>query len=72
MADGKILKIAGFGLPMAGVIALLTLGALMFPLQKADANPAIAQQTGKGCPACHTKAPALNSAGKKYKKTGKI
>ena len=71
MIDGKILKIASLGLPLVAVIALLTLG-VMLPPQKADASPAIAQQTGKGCPACHTKAPALNSAGKKYKKTGKI
>jgi cytochrome c551/c552 len=48
------------------------LGALMATSQKADATTAIAAQTGKGCPACHTTAPKLNAAGKKYKQTGKI
>jgi hypothetical protein len=72
MNDSRIAKTVGVGLPLAGMAALLILSAVMFSSQKADANAAMAQKTGKGCPVCHTTAPALNDAGKKYKKTGKI
>jgi hypothetical protein len=72
MNDGRISRLAGLGLPLAAVSALLVLGALTATSQKADANAAIAQKTGKGCPTCHTAPPALNGTGKKYKQTGKI
>ncbi len=35
-----------------------------------QANPQFAQQTGKGCSFCHTKPPALNATGKKFKANG--
>ena len=72
MNDGRIAKLAGLGLPLAAVSALLVLGALMATPQKADANPGIASKTGKACTACHTTPPKLNAAGQKYKQTGKI
>jgi hypothetical protein len=57
---------------MVAVIIALTAVALTGASQRADANPAIAQKTGKGCPTCHTAPPALNGTGKKYKQTGKL
>jgi hypothetical protein len=72
MNDSKISKTLSVGLPLAGVAALLIFSAVMFSSQKANANPALAQKTGKSCSACHTTPPALNGAGKNYKNTGKI
>jgi cytochrome c551/c552 len=71
MKDTKISEIAGLGLPLVGVLALLALSTLMLTGQKADANPGIASKTGKACTACHTTPPKLNAAGQKYKQTGK-
>ncbi len=50
--------------------ALLIAGTLAFAPQKAEASAAFTQQTGKGCPTCHTAPPALNAAGKKFKANG--
>ena len=72
MNDSKIVKTVGIGLPLAGMATALIFSAVMFSSQKADANPAMAQKTRKGCPVCHTTPPTLNDAGKKYKNTGKI
>jgi cytochrome c551/c552 len=52
--------------------ALLIAGMLTFAPTAAEANQAMAQKTGKGCPTCHTAPPALNATGKKYKETGKL
>jgi hypothetical protein len=54
---------------LAGTVALLILGALTLAPQ-ARANQAMAKQTGKGCPTCHTAPPALNDTGKKFKANG--
>jgi hypothetical protein len=51
---------------------VLAAGALTFAPRDAQANQAMAQKTGKGCPTCHTAPPALNGTGKKYKETGKL
>jgi hypothetical protein len=55
---------------LAGAVALLILGALTIAPHKAQANPTFAQQTGKGCPTCHTTPPNLNGTGKKFKANG--
>jgi len=55
---------------LAGAVALLILGALTLGPHKAQATPAFAQQTGKGCPTCHTAPPNLNGTGKKFKANG--
>ena len=34
------------------------------------ATPAYTQQTGKGCPTCHTTLPALNETGKSFMENG--
>ncbi len=57
----------------AGVFAtalLVSAALVMTPIRSAQANPAFAQQTGKGCPTCHTAPPALNATGKKFKANG--
>jgi hypothetical protein len=59
---------------VATAAALTLVGAAMLSSQPAHANPAIAQKTKLGCPACHTGAPSassLNARGKKYQSTGK-
>jgi hypothetical protein len=58
-------------LMVAATVALAAV-ALTGTAQRAEANQAIAQKTGKGCPTCHTAPPALNGTGKKYKQTGKL
>ena len=72
MKDADIAKLPRLTLILAGAVALVILGAATLAPQKADANQAIAQKTGKGCPTCHTAPPALNGAGKKFKETGKL
>jgi cytochrome c2 len=63
--------------PLLALMVIVTVGiataVLTGTAQRAEANPATAQKTGKGCPTCHTAAPpALNNTGKKYKATGKL
>jgi hypothetical protein len=72
MNDADLSKTPKLTLVLAGTVALLIAGAAAFAPQTAKANPTIAQKTGKGCPTCHTAAPALNGTGKKYKETGKL
>jgi hypothetical protein len=72
MKDANTAKLPTLTLILAGTVALLILGAATLVPQPADANQAIAQKTGKGCPTCHTAPPALNGTGKKYKETGKL
>jgi hypothetical protein len=72
MKDPHVAKLPRLTLLLAGTVALVILGAAALAPQKADANPAMAQKTGKGCPTCHTAPPALNGTGKKYKETGKL
>jgi len=45
--------------------------ALAIQPRTASASLAIAKSTGKSCSACHTKLPALNDYGKKYKASHK-
>jgi hypothetical protein len=54
---------------VAAVVGLLA-AATTFSPRSADANPAMAQQTGKQCGFCHSKAPQLNAQGKKFKAKG--
>jgi hypothetical protein len=57
---------------MAIVAVAATALVLAATSQRAEANQAMSQKTGKGCPTCHTAPPALNGTGKKYKETGKL
>jgi hypothetical protein len=68
MKPAEISKAVTLTTVLAGTIALVILGALA--PHRAQANPIFAQQTGKGCPACHTAPPALNGTGKKFKANG--
>jgi len=52
------------------VLASLALAGLMATPKLAQATPAFSQQTGKGCPTCHTAPPNLNGTGKKFKANG--
>ena len=58
-------------LAVAAIALIATVMSISLP-QSTQASPAISQQTGKGCPVCHTAPPALNAAGKRYKETGKL
>jgi len=69
MKDSALSKMPRLALILAGMVAFLIVGALMLTPQ-ARANQGFAQQTGKGCPTCHTSPPALNGTGKKFKKNG--
>jgi hypothetical protein len=51
-------------------LAALLANASILLSRPAEANQAFSQQTGKGCPFCHTAPPALNSNGKKFKANG--
>jgi hypothetical protein len=57
---------------MVAVTVAIAAVSLTGTSQRAEANPATAQKTGKACPTCHTAPPALNGTGKKYKETGKL
>jgi hypothetical protein len=59
-------------LTAVAAIAAVAAGVMTFKPSPATASTAIAQKTSKPCGACHTKAPELNGAGKKYKATGKL
>jgi hypothetical protein len=72
MKDAEIAKLPRLALILASTGALLIFGAAMFASKPAEANQAMAQKTGKGCPTCHTAPPALNGTGKRYKSTGKL
>lgn len=60
------------GIVLAPLIAALVIGgALIFAAARpAQATAAFTQQTGKGCPICHTAPPNLNATGKKFKTNG--
>ena len=45
----------------AAAVAVVLAGAIVLAPRPRQANPAIAQKTGKPCATCHTAAPALNS-----------
>jgi hypothetical protein len=51
-------------------VALAAASLLAFAPHEAKASPQFAQQTGKGCGVCHSKPPALNATGKKFKANG--
>jgi hypothetical protein len=52
----------------AGMAAIVVVaGAIALSPRPAMANVGIAQKTGQPCTKCHTKPPALNAYGKKYK-----
>jgi hypothetical protein len=70
MRHAKISKTVTLTTVLAGAVALVILGALALAPNKAQASPTFAQQTGKGCPTCHTAPPALNGTGKKFKANG--
>jgi len=71
MKHAEISKTMTLTTVLAGTVALVILGALALAPHKAQANPTFAQQTGKGCPTCHTaQPPALNGTGKKFKANG--
>jgi len=70
MRNAEASKTVGLTAFLAGAVALLILGALALTPPKAQATPAFAQQTGKGCPTCHTSPPNLNGTGKKFKANG--
>jgi hypothetical protein len=70
MQHAQIAKTLTLTSVLAGTVALLILGALTLAPDKAQANPTFAQQTGKGCPTCHTTPPNLNGTGKKFKANG--
>jgi hypothetical protein len=53
-----------------GVAAFALVSTLAFAPREAKANPGFASQTGKPCGFCHSKPPALNAAGKKFKAKG--
>jgi hypothetical protein len=72
MKDPDIAKLPRLTLLLAGTVGLVILAAATLAPRNADANQAMAQKTGKGCPTCHTAPPALNGTGKKYKETGKL
>jgi hypothetical protein len=53
------------------VAVLLMDGALVFSsTRSAQASPKFTQETGKACNFCHTKPPALNDQGLKFKANG--
>ncbi len=53
-----------------GIVALAVASLLAVAPREATASPQFAQQTGKGCGFCHSKPPALNATGKKFKANG--
>jgi hypothetical protein len=66
MHDEKVITaILAGAVGMAAVIVLA--GAITFAPRPAMANVSIGQKTGQPCTKCHTKPPALNAYGKKYK-----
>jgi len=57
----------------AGMVAVILVAIAMVTgaSRQAMASMAIAKKTGQPCAQCHTKVPALNDYGKKYKSSQK-
>jgi hypothetical protein len=55
-----------------GLTSVLVASASLVTVAQREANatPQLAQKTGKPCGFCHTKPPALNAEGKKFKANG--
>lgn len=70
MKHAEVSKTVTLTTGLAGIMALLILGALTLAPRNAQARPEFAQKTGKGCPTCHTAPPNLNGTGKKFKANG--
>lgn len=59
-----------FMLAAFAVATLVFASMLTVAPQQAKATPQFSQQTGKQCGFCHSKPPALNAQGKKFKAKG--
>ena len=64
-----LLAVASAGIVMMATLLILS-GTFMLTSRQAQANPKYAQETGKGCPFCHSAPPALNDNGKKFQANG--
>jgi len=51
--------------------ALILAGTLLLSSPRAEATASDTQRTGKPCGFCHSRPPALNAQGKKYKANGR-
>ncbi len=69
-AMGEKSFFAGSVLLAGAAVVALTLASLLAVPREAKATAQFAQQTGKPCGFCHSKPPALNAQGKKFKTNG--
>lgn len=54
----------------AGLVVCLVLAAVILPIDRAQAIPSFARQTGMQCSACHTIYPQLTAVGRQFKLDG--